>query len=210
MSIQAIFIEAGHGKGLTGLTDPGACKWHGAQLYKERDYAVRLANRVISILQSKALDELKGVTIQGVGVETEANIRKKMQFVNTVIRENKLSPNKCLGIAIHMNSSISSQPSGHEVWHQKNGFMKGTINLAESLIRSWQSYNIIPLRPRAINDSKNSRFGRLYIDDALCPYNVVETGFISNFGDASTIQANIDRAAEAIAHGIMEYVRSLA
>lgn len=201
---QAIFIEAGHGKSLLGTKDVGAVGKFGSARYFERNIAVELARRILDILNSKK--ELKGALIQGVGVETEANIVRKMAFVNSVIRENRFTANRCFGLAIHMNASSSGTPRGFEVWHQKNGASKA---LAEYMVRAWQKYGITPLRPRAINNNKNGRYGRFYTDDALCPYLIVETSFISNLADVVAVTKNLDRSAEAIAHGLMEYIRSL-
>jgi N-acetylmuramoyl-L-alanine amidase len=201
---QAIFIEAGHGKSLLGMKDVGAVSRFGSARYFERNIAVELARRILDILNTKK--ELKGALIQGVGVETEANIVRKMAFVNSVIRENKFTAKKCLGLAIHMNASGSSSPRGFEVWYQKNGSSKP---FAEFMTRAWTKYNLTPLRPRPINNNKNGRYGRFYTDDALCPYLIVETSFISNLADVVAITNNLDRAAECLAHGLMEYIRSL-
>lgn len=202
-NFQAIFCEGGHGKNIFGFKDTGAIGKFGQVKYYERNIAVELARRVLSILKSKA--ELKQTLVQGVGVETEADIRTKMKFVNKVIRENRFSANKCLGIAIHMNAASANTATGFEVWHQKNLSSRA---LAESLVRSWSEYKITKLRPRAINNNKDGRYGRFYTDDALCPYLIVETSFISNLGDVKAITENYDRVAECLAHGIMEYVRT--
>lgn len=203
-NVQAIFTEAGHGRSLLGLKDTGAVGKFGSAKYYERDMAKELARRVLAILKSKA--ELKGVLIQGVGVETDANIRAKMRFVNSVMAENQLTPSKCMGIAIHMNASTSNKATGFETWYQIKGQSKP---LAEYLVRSWKEYAITPLRPSPINNNKKGRYGRFYTDDTLCPYLIVETSFISNLGDVQAIIKNYDRAAEAITHGILTYIRSL-
>lgn len=202
--MKALFIEAGHGKSYLGLKDVGAVGKFGSSRYYERDMAKELARRVIDILKTKR--EIKDCLLQGVGVETDASIVKKMQYVNTVIKENKLPANQCLGIAIHMNAASSNKATGFEVWHQKNGKSKP---LAEFLVRAWDKYKITPLRPRAVNNNKNGKYGRFYTDDALCPYVIVETSFISNLQDVDAIISDYDRAAEAIAHGLLEFIRSI-
>lgn len=203
---QTIFVEAGHGKKQLAkfftVNDPGACNGN----WRERDFAKEIAGRVLQKLQAKKESgELSGA-VQGVGIVTDATIQKKMQFVNTVVNENKLNPQRCLGIAVHMNSSTSSQPSGFEVWHQKN--VKNSEKLATYIAAAWDKYEITPLRPKPVNDSKNGRYGRFYIDDTSVPYVIIETSFISNLKDVQAIQANFDRVAECIAHGIMEYLRN--
>lgn len=202
--MKAIFIEAGHGKQWPlGIKDVGAVGRFGGATYYERNIAVELARRVLVILKSKP--ELKDTLIQGVGVETEADIRAKMKFVNHVIQENKLPANQCLGIAIHMNAGGNA--TGFEAWHQiRQG---NSVPLAEALARAWGTYKVTPLRPRAVNNSKNGKYGRFYIDDAICPYVIAETSFISNLSDVNAIINNYDRVAECMAHGILEYIRSL-
>lgn len=203
--MKAIFIESGHGlSGLFNRKDVGAVGRFGDKVYYERDIAKELGRRVLALLKTKS--ELKGALIQGVGIETDATIQKKMSFVNSVMSENHFKPSECLGIAIHMNSSTSPLPSGFEVWHQKN--MK-SLPLAEFIVRSAQKYNIVPIRPKAINNSKDGRYKRFYIDDAYCPYLIIETAFISNIADVNAIINNYDRMAECLAHGILEYIRSL-
>lgn len=203
--MKAIFIESGHGRnGVFNRLDTGATSKFGGVQYLERSFTVELGRRVLAILKTKP--ELKGVLLQGVGIETEATIQKKMYFVNHVITENNYKPSECLGIAIHMNAASVNSARGFEVWCQKNGRSDA---LGEALVRSWGEYKVTPLRPRAINNNKNGRYGRFYTDDAYCPYVIVETSFISNLEDVNAIIKDYDRAAEAIAHGIMEYVRSL-
>lgn len=203
--IKVIFVEAGHGKnGLFARKDVGAVGKFGEKVYHERELAKEIGRRVLVILKSKK--ELNGTLIQGVGVETDATVQKKMHFVNSVITENHYKPSECLGVAIHMNAATDSRARGFEVWHQKSGKSKV---FAEFLVRAWDKYNITPLRPRPVNNNKNGRYGRFYTDDAYCPYVIIETSFISNLADVDAITSDYDRVAECIAHGILEYIRSL-
>lgn len=206
MKAQAVFIEAGHGKSnsIFGGPDMGASgKVNGGNVY-ERNYSVNIAGKVLKILQQK--EELKNVLVQGVGIVTSASISKKMKYVNTVMKENHLDPAFCFGLAIHMNSSVSNEAKGFEVWYQKNG---NSLSLANAIAKSWDEYNITPLRPKPINSSATGRFGKFYIDDTQARYVIVETGFISNPSEAVIINEQVDRVAEAIAHGLLEYIRNL-
>lgn len=200
--MEAIFVDAGHGRSLLGLKDVGAVGKFGAAKYYERVIAVELARRVLDILKTKT--ELKGTLVQGVGVETEANISRKMKYVNTVLSENRFIPSRCLGISIHMNASTSNKPRGFEVWYQRSGKPR---SLAEYIVRAWKKYDIVPLRPSALNSTATHRYKKLYIDDTLCPWVLIETAFISNLTDVTAIMNNLDRAAEAIAHGVLEFIR---
>ena len=202
--VKALFIEAGHGKSAYGLLkDVGACSRFGDNNYQERDIALQLARRVIAILSTKK--ELKDVLIQGVGVETAAAITSKMKFVNTVIRENRFPMEDCLGIAIHLNASTNSKPRGMEIWYQKNGKSKV---FGEHLVRAWLDYKILPLRPVPLISTAKHRYRKLYIDDAYCPYVLIEAGFISNPEDVKAVTGDYDRVAECISHGIMEHLRA--
>jgi N-acetylmuramoyl-L-alanine amidase len=197
---QAVFVEAGHGKSYLGPKDPGAVARFGLRVFKERAVVLEIARRVKLILTAK----LPGILVQGVGIESDATPLKKMQFVNTVIRENRFSPGNCVGLAIHLNSSISGKPRGFECWYQKK--MIGAERLGNAVLTEWENYNILPLRARPLNNTKDhSLYHRLYIDDALCPYLLVEVGFISNFEDLDIILKNLDRVAECFAHSLLEF-----
>lgn len=200
--IKCILISAGHGKSAIGTKDPGAV----GNGLTERQMVVIIARKVLDILKSKP--ELKNTLIQGVGVETEANLRGKIKYVNSVISENKLMPSEAMSISLHMNSSISKQPRGFELWYQKAP-RPNKVAIAEFITRAWQKYAIVPLRPKPIICTNQHRYGRLYIDDYNCPGVLIETGFISNSEDVKAISQDYDRVAEAIAHGILEFVRSL-
>jgi N-acetylmuramoyl-L-alanine amidase len=189
---------------MLGLRDVGAVGSMGGKKYYERTVAVELARRIINILETKK--ELKKCLIQGVGVETEANISRKMKYVNMVMSENRFTPSRCLGVSIHLNAVSSSAPRGFEVWYQKNNRPRA---FAEFIVRAWKKYDVIPLRPTALLPTSRHRFGKLYIDDTLCPFVLLEVGFISSVMDLKAVLENLDRSAEAIAHGIMEYIRSL-
>lgn len=202
--IKAIFIEAGHGIKervwpLKPVKDCGAV----GNGFQERDIAKELARRVLLILKSKK--DLHAL-IQGVGIETDASIQAKMRFVNTVMNENHFVPSDCVGLAIHMNSINSPLATGFEVWYQTRGQSKA---LGEFMVRSWGDYKITPLRPKALNNNKDGKYGRFYPDDTSCPYLIVEISFISNPKDVKAITFNYDRVAECIAHGLLEYIRSL-
>lgn len=201
----AIFIEAGHGKSAIGLPDPGAIGRIGERKYTERELNKQIAERIRTILIEK--EELKGSIVQGVGILTDAAPYKKMTYVNTVLRENRLPPAKSLGVSIHLNSSVSNKPTGMEVWYQQKGLL--AEKLGRQVVSAWDKYKILPLRPKPLLNTKDHwKYRRLYIDDALCPFVLVEVGFISNPQDLMTILKNLDRTAEAIAHGIMNFVRS--
>jgi N-acetylmuramoyl-L-alanine amidase len=102
----------------------------------------------------------------------------------------------------------SSIPRGFEIWVQK-GVRKGKINLAGQLVEAWKKYNILPLRPTPIRSTANHHFRGLYNDNLTHNAPLIEVGFISNPSDVNLIVRNYKRTAEAIAHGLMNYIRTL-
>jgi N-acetylmuramoyl-L-alanine amidase len=200
--IKCILIEAGHGKSAIGTRDVGAV----GKGKTERQMVTVIASKVLEILKAKK--ELKGVLVQGVGIETEASLRGKIKFVNQVVNENKFTPQECFSLSIHMNSAFSSQPRGFEVWYQTVS-RPHKLAIAESLVRSWKEYNITPLRPRPLMPTNLNHWGRLYIDDYVCPAVLVETSFISNKEDVAAIEQDYNRVAESLAHGLLEFIRQL-
>ncbi len=203
--MKLIAIDCGHGRSIIGTADNGACRTFGGHLYRERDFAKEIVKRMEILLKSKP--ELKDCLIQTVGLQSDTTPAKKMSFINTVIRENKLKPSECLSISIHMNASVFSNASGFEVWYQKKAGK--ALTLAQDVVESWKEYDIVQLRPRPImSTGLNSKWHRLYIDDAICPAVLVETAFISNYKDMKAILDQFDRVAEAICHGVLTYIRN--
>jgi len=199
--IKCILIESGHGKSAIGTKENGAV----GNGKTEREMTVILGRKVLEILQSK--QELKTCLIQGVGVETEANLNSKIKYLNQVVKENKFSPNECLSLSIHMNAASAKTATGFEVWYQ-TVFRPNKLSLAESMVRAWDKYKITPLRKSPMLPTSKNRWGRLYIDDFVCPAVLAEVSFISNASDVAAISKDYDRVAEALAHGIMNFVRS--
>lgn len=200
--IKCIMIESGHGKSAIGTKDPGAV----GNGQTERNMVVILARQVLAILNSKP--ELKNVLVQGVGVETEANLASKVKYVNSVIGENKFMPSEVFSISLHMNSHFTKSPRGFEIWYCK-GAKPNRVTISEYLVRAWQKYAILPLRPKTMQPTSLHHLKALYIDNYKCPAVLIETGFISNSEDVKAITQDYNRAAEAIAHGILEFVRSV-
>jgi N-acetylmuramoyl-L-alanine amidase len=192
--IKCILIEAGHGKrGL--LKDPGAC----SAGYTERQFTVDLARKIIDILKSK--EELKGVLIQGVGVETEATINKKIFYANKVIKENRFSPNEVMYIALHINSA-SKVAEGYEVYYKSD---LRSLELAHQLIKSNDAYDLFP--NRGVKSSKGQRAG--YIDYVYSSAVLIENGFINNPREREILIEEMPRVAEMNAHGILTWIRNV-
>lgn len=193
-------VESGHGLSAIGTKDNGAV----GSGKTEREMTVILGRKVLEILRSK--EELKNVLLQGVGVETQANLKAKIKFVDQVVKENRYLPGEALCLSIHMNAAAAKTATGFEVWYQ-TVHRPNKLALAESMVRAWDKYKITPLRKTPMLPTSKNRWGRLYIDDFDCIGVLAEVSFISNQSDVKAITQDYDRAAEALAHGIMEFFR---
>lgn len=205
---QALFIEAGHGKSPLGITDVGATTSlveNGKNIIvTERSLTLRLANYVYNILISRRAELGQGL-IQSVGVDTAASVGQKMAFVNRVIQANRFDSGKCFGIAIHINSAADPTAGGIEAWYQP-GSEEGIL-LCDFIAKGLDEWSQMGLRSKYLKPSNESRFGRLYIQDANCTYMLIECGFITNNRDLSILRNQIDRVATGIAHGLLQYFR---
>lgn len=188
--LYVVYIEAGHGKSAIGTNDPGAVRAG----VTERELNVLIAHEVMNKLAGK-------VAVLPVGVTTSANLRAKIKYVNYSIANNT-GPIP-LAVSIHLNSSISAQPSGYEIWHQK----RSKDDLAQSVKVSMDEYKVLAPRPTPIISTAKHRYGRLYIDDFKANSILIECGFISNDSDRKAVMRYSERIGEAIAHGILEYIR---
>jgi len=201
---HALFIEAGHGKSSTGTLDPGATLTVRGQLITERSITTDVAGRTFRFLKSKQTPRGKTL-IQDVGVSTSASVSKKMEYVNNVITLNQFDAAKCFGVAVHVNSA-SSRASGIMAYYQDH--LAESKELADYVCQAVQKYLQFGLRSPYLLASSASRFGGLYIDQAVCPYIVLELGFLQNAAERSVLQTQGDRIAEAISHGILNYLRA--
>lgn len=198
--VQAIFIEAGHRYFIPPLQD-GAYNWK--RHVSERQITVDIARRVLAILETKK-KEMKYPLIQGVGVETNANVSKKIQYVNNTIRANSFNPEHCYGISLHVNGCYNR--SGIMAYFGTRRHESKEKILADYILDSEHDY--FNVKVEGIRPDTSSRFGRLYIQDAICPYILVEMGYIGHEGDLDRMLNLPDRLAESVAHGIMQYLRN--
>lgn len=205
---QALFIEAGHGKSPLGVTDLGASTTLAENgkniLITERSLTLKISNYVYNILISRRADLGQGL-IQSVGVDSNASVGQKMAFVNRVLQANHFDIDKCFGIAIHINSAANPQPGGIEAWYQP-GSEEGIL-LCDFVAKGLDEWTRMGLRSKYLKPSNESRFGRLYIQDAQCTYILIECGFITNAQDLFILRSQIDRVATGIAHGLLQYFR---
>jgi len=187
--LQTIFIEAGHGKSWWGGNDVGAVRGK----VQERTINKLVCQELMNILNNKS--ELLDTDIQGVGVQTDAKINDKTKYVNSVIKENNLNKNECLVVSIHCNAERGTKAQGTETWSKYDAL---SVGIGTSICKSIVKYFKIPNR-----GNKKTRFYNYNYD---CSASLVEMAFISNSFDRANL-LHTNRMAEAIANGILEYLR---
>jgi N-acetylmuramoyl-L-alanine amidase len=205
MNIKAICLEAGHGKPIYNFLgkvigfDTGATTICNGVKYTERDLVVDLAKKVIAKLQGKA-----GLQIFPVGVDTNADLTKKTNYINSICQQ--FGADGVLSVSLHYNAASIPSARGSEIYFQSNG---KSLTLANAFLKTFQDYAVFPLRPNPVKSSATDRFGRLYIDDLACRAVLLEPAFISNSDDMSAILGQSDRIAESIAHCILNLPENL-
>jgi len=167
---------------------------------KERDVNVDVCNQLINILRDK--NELAGCLIQGVGVNTDASVSKKIKYANSVIKENQFNPDEVLYISVHCNAASNKTASGVEIWTPNPHGSTGSI--ANSILSARLRY-FPELKDRGIKNSTGARAG--YINSINCRSMLIELAFISNEGDRAVLKQTY-RNAESIANGLLEYIRN--
>lgn len=192
--IDVLFIEAGHGM-VNGKKDPGAV---GNDL-TERAINKEMTLGVVKLLQDKK--ELAGVKIVLVG-EDDITLVQKTVTVNTIAKKN--DPKRCLSVSIHQNAGGGT---GTECWFKHGN--ETAKKFAETIIEAYKKYNIIPVRPVPVLDSENNRLKRLYIQDWFTHGVLIENMFIDCAENANKYKQNPDRFAECLAHGILNFIKSL-
>jgi N-acetylmuramoyl-L-alanine amidase len=199
--IKTLFVESGHGlhKGIFKDTpDCGATYFSNGIHYTERELVKELGLLVEQKLVAKNL-----FRVIPVGIDTEATIQNKMKYVNDVMKQNNLNLMDTLGISLHLNAGGGS---GTECWIQQH---LGDQVFAQTMIASFKEYNLFPIRKTPILTTDHDRFGRLYIDDTQVPWLLIESCFIDNATDLEVLLTQKDRLAECIAHGILEYTKTI-
>lgn len=183
--MQALFIEAGHGKGPTGAGDVGAV----GKETTERAEVVALARELIVQL------EVLPLVVIPVGVEENRTLLSKIQFVNAECKKNGWGKDDALLLSLHLNSG-GPTARGCEAWYA-TGDAAGRV-LADTLVRSLTELSDLKLRNPSVKPSSQNRLGRLGIlDDTTPTAALVECGFVTNKQDVAILQ---DR--NAVAYGL--------
>lgn len=217
MKVQAVFIEASHGRSnkLSWISDPGvvgsikmkdAIRGEYVEQIKEHTLAKEIVIKVVDILKEKP--ELATAIVTGVGTsEKGASINEKVKYVKSVINNNRLDITKTLGVAIHFNSGGGS---GTESFYQHNN--NNSIWLADCITSSIDEYTKFGFHNIKCKPDTENRLGRLYISDFVINgkysnYILLEVCYVDNDKQIRYVLDNKQRVAESIAHGILEYIR---
>lgn len=176
----AIVIDAGHGG-----SDPGAVGIGGLQ---EKDVVMDISRQVAEIL------EQNGVTVIMTRQDDRTiDLAPRVQLANRV--------NANLFVSIHANAVNGARPevNGLETYYYASG-----RNLAQAIQNSMlQDFSSMPNR-----GVKQARF--YVLRHTSMPAALVEVGFVTGRDDAQMLSdaAQRTRMAEAIARGILNYVRT--
>lgn len=191
--LDALFVESGHGKAWWGGEDPGAVNGS----LTERDVVVDVGRHLIARLKKK----FPNLYIQGVGVDTSANLKAKTRYINSVIKMNGFNPDNCLSVSLHCNAHKDPEAEGTETWYSK----KTTPMLADLICNSLKKYFL----DRGPKSTATHRYRRLYIDDFICPAVLTEIGFISNLNDSKLMRTTRGKIklADSIGNAIIKYFK---
>lgn len=183
-----IALDAGHGG-----KDPGAIN-HNSNIH-EADIALK------TVLKMKEILEESGYAV--------FLTRDKDETVDLDSRGDMINKSdSVLSLSVHCNSSTDDKPVGHEdyfyLFKDKNGKVftssKGK-KLAECINRAWME-----AFPNATNRKiKGQNFAM--VRNPKCPSALTEMDFISNDESCKFLSTNIDAMANALVHGILDYLK---
>ncbi|MCT7971464.1 N-acetylmuramoyl-L-alanine amidase [Laspinema olomoucense] len=176
----AVVIDAGHGG-----SDPGAVGIGGIQ---EKEIVLEISDQVSEILEREGITAI--MTRQD---DRTIDLAPRVQLANRV--------NANLFVSIHANAISMSRPevNGLETYYYASG-----RNLAQAIQNSMiQDFPSMPNR-----GVKQARF--YVLRHTSMPAVLVEVGFVTGADDARILSdaAQRTRMAEAIARGILNYVRT--
>jgi len=188
-----IYIDPGHGEGVTGQLDPGAI---GPTGLTENSVTFDLAKRLAHLLREKGYYAL-GVTL--IAERDTENLNEAIAAANTEHAE--------LFVSIHCNAATSPQAHGVEVWYGGSGTAQVVADavlhrIGEQLAGgkgAWVQGRRYPLTNRG---AKPGRFAVL--KKTHMPAILIELAFISNSQEEAWLKERTVRQqfAQAIADGI--------
>lgn len=193
--MATIYIDPGHGEGVTGQPDPGAV---GPGGLKENTVTFDVAQRLGHLLRAKGYQTV-GATL-GAAADTE-NLNEAISAANAARVD--------LFVSLHCNAAVAPSAHGVEVWHGEGAVAK---TVASAVLRqiisqlaggqgTWVKGLRLPLTSRG---AKRGKFAVL--KRTTMPAILVELAFISNPTEEAwlTKPAIRQQFAQAIADGIAE------
>lgn len=193
-----IYLDPGHGEGITGKPDPGAV---GPSGLKENTVTFDLAKRLGHLFREKGYQVL-GATLSA--ARDDENLNEAIAAANTQGAE--------LFISLHCNAAAAPKARGVEVWY---GGSRTSQVVAEAVLHrigeqlaggkvDWVQGRRYPLLNRG---AKKGRFAVL--TKTRMPAVLVELAFISNSQEEAWLKERTVRQqfAQAIADGIDDVYR---
>ncbi|OPZ82256.1 MAG: N-acetylmuramoyl-L-alanine amidase LytC precursor [bacterium ADurb.Bin429] len=188
-----IYLDPGHGEGVTGQRDPGAVGPNGLS---ENDVTFDVAKRLGHLLRAKGFTTL-GATLNA--ARDEENLNEAIAVANAQGAE--------IFISLHCNAAASPNARGVEVWHGGSGTAEV---LAQAVLHrigeqlaggkgTWVQGRRYPLANRG---AKRGTFAVLR--KTRMPAILIELAFISNSQEEAWLKEPTVRQqfAQAIADGI--------
>ena len=198
-NLKAIFIVAGHGKGMTGRRDVGAV----GKNTNERAEVVEISNETITFL--KAQPDLAPCAVYDIGVKEELTLNEKIKQVNQLCKENKYDGTNSILVSVHVNAGGGS---GVEAWHFGNS--KVSMMLGQMITK--EMADLTGLKTRGAKSEFLNRWGTLGIIHKTKPLAVlIECGFIDNVWDVRVLSDPEldDGFGKGICKGILSFVGGL-
>ena len=188
-----IYLDPGHGEGVTGQRDPGAV---GPTGLTENEVTFDVAKRLGHLLRAKGYQTV-GATLNA--ARDDENLNEAIRAANAAKVD--------LFISVHCNAAVSPQAKGVEAWYGGSGTAQVVADailqrIGEQLAGGkgqWVERKRYPLVNRG---AKHGRFGVLRLTHM--PAVLVELAFISNSQEEAWLRDRRVRQqfAQAIADGI--------
>ena len=194
MSLR-VYLDPGHGKGVTGQRDPGAI---GPTGLTENEVTFDVAKRLGHLLRAKGIDTL-GATLDA--PRDEENLNEAVKAANAAHVD--------LFVSVHCNAATTPSAHGVEVWHGGSAAAEQVANAVLARITAefpggkgtWLNGRTLPLASRGV---KQGTFAVLR--NTHMPAILVEMAFISNPQEEGWLREATVRQqfAQAIADGIAD------
>lgn len=193
MSLR-VYLDPGHGEGVTGQYDPGAI---GPTGLKENEVTIDVAKRLGHLLRAKGVETL-GATLTA--IRDDENLHEAVKAANTAGVD--------VFISLHCNSATTPSAHGVEVWHGGSALSERVAKAVLARITTefnggkgaWLQGRSLPLTSRGV---KHGTFAVLR--NTHMPSILVEMAFISNRQEEGWLRYATVRQqfAQAIADGVM-------